>query len=213
MPRSALGTLRAAVRAGPGPAGEGAGPRAGPVAACTRPGCVGGGAEGGPCRHHRLPPRFRDGWKLWPCCGVATRSFDELLAAPGCAIAAAHLAPGAEDEAEADTAAAARSARPGAVPAPEGSAAAAGPCTPCGPPADAGGGAREGAGAPLTCANCRQTFWAEGNHGRACAHHAEPPQFRGGGKLWPCCGRWAADWEEFLALPGCVVGRHRAAPI
>ena len=191
---SALGTLRAAVRAA-GPAGAA---EAGPGAACTRPGCAGG--AGGPCRHHRLPPCFRDGWKLWPCCGVATRSFDELLAAPGCAVAAAHLAPGEEDEAEA--AAAAHGARPGAVPAPEGSAAAAGPCTPCGPPANAGGDAREG---------------AEGNDGRACAHHAEPPQFRGGGKLWPCCGRWAADWEEFLAIPGCVAVEgtfncHRAAP-
>ena len=43
---SALGTLRAAVRAGPGPVREGAGPRCGPVAACTRPGCAGGGRGG-----------------------------------------------------------------------------------------------------------------------------------------------------------------------
>ena len=38
------------------------------------------------------------------------------------------------------------------------------------------------------------------------------PVFHDRRKVWPCCDRGAFDFDEFLAIPGCKRGRHRARP-
>jgi hypothetical protein len=43
----------------------------------------------------------------------------------------------------------------------------------------------------------------------SCRHHAAAPVFHEGSKFWSCCpGQKCLEFEEFLAVPGCVVGRH-----
>ena len=60
--------------------------------ACPRPGCPLGRAGAdrearavGPCIYHPKKPQFRDGWKVWPCCGRGSRDWEALMAIPGCA--------------------------------------------------------------------------------------------------------------------------------
>ncbi len=64
----------------------------GSTPACSRPGCPLGRAGAdrdarvvGPCVYHPQKPQFRDGWKVWPCCGRGTRDWEALMAIPGCA--------------------------------------------------------------------------------------------------------------------------------
>lgn len=81
-------------------AGGGAAP------ACSRPGCPRGraGAGGapqpaaGPCVYHPQVPEFRDGWKVWPCCGRGSRDWEVLMAVPGCAQAPECLPEGSGGE-------------------------------------------------------------------------------------------------------------------
>jgi len=67
----------------------------------------------------------------------------------------------------------------------------------------------------LTCCNggCNQKYREEENHDEACRHHAKGPVFWDGGKFWACCPnekKW--EWEDFIAIPGCVIGRHSNVP-
>ena len=34
-------------------------------------------------------------------------------------------------------------------------------------------------------------------------HHTQPPQFRDGEKLWPCCNKRSKDFNAFLSIKGC----------
>ena len=44
-----------------------------------------------------------------------------------------------------------------------------------------------------------------------CTHHTAGPVFHEGFKSWGCCpGRRTHDFDEFMAVPGCAVGRHDA---
>jgi len=36
-----------------------------------------------------------------------------------------------------------------------------------------------------------------------CVHHTQPPQFRDGEKLWPCCNKRSKDFNAFLSIKGC----------
>jgi len=65
------------------------------------------------------------------------------------------------------------------------------------------------------CCNpgCQQRYREEENHGEACRHHAKQPVFWDGGKFWACCPnikKW--EWEDFIAIPGCVMGPHSDVP-
>lgn len=67
----------------------------------------------------------------------------------------------------------------------------------------------------LTCCNggCNQKYREEDNHDRACQYHCKPPVFWDGGKYWACCPdqkKW--DWEDFICIPGCTIGRHSNVP-
>lgn len=53
-----------------------------------------------------------------------------------------------------------------------------------------------------------QDFLLENNHDKACTYHKDPPYFHEGAKKWTCCGVTKYDFDEFLAVPGCCVGRH-----
>lgn len=80
--------------------------------------------------------------------------------------------------------------------------------------ADAGAGSSaSGADADgaVACKNygCRQRFREEDNAADACKHHTAPPMFHEGKKMWSCCPDSTAwDWEGFMQIGGCAVGRH-----
>jgi len=42
-----------------------------------------------------------------------------------------------------------------------------------------------------------------------CSYHASGPVFHDAGKFWSCCpGVVKYDFEEFLKIPGCMLGSH-----
>ena len=48
----------------------------------------------------------------------------------------------------------------------------------------------------------------ENNVEGSCTYHMEAPVFHEGAKKWVCCGVKKYDFDEFLAVPGCVTGPH-----
>eukprot|EP00850_Spirogloea_muscicola_P017705 SM000155S01634 [mRNA] locus=s155:5728:7759:+ [translate_table: standard] len=75
-----------------------------------------------------------------------------------------------------------------------------------------GGGGGGGGGEPRWACQrigCEaQTTDADNAVGDACLHHPGPPIFHDGGKEWSCCRQRSHDFSLFLAIPGCVRGRH-----
>jgi disease resistance protein len=53
-----------------------------------------------------------------------------------------------------------------------------------------------------------KTFDAENNPEGACQHHTGQPVFHDRKKFWACCKQEAYDWDDFLKLPACAVGKH-----
>ena len=63
----------------------------------------------------------------------------------------------------------------------------------------------------VVCGNfgCGKRFKPEDNAEDACHHHAKGPVFHDTYKYWGCCpDQKALDWEDFEAIPKCVVGAH-----
>ena len=61
------------------------------------------------------------------------------------------------------------------------------------------------------CANkgcMKKTFVEEENGDDACHFHQGEPVFHDLKKYWTCCTKPTYDWDDFLALPTCQVGRH-----
>jgi disease resistance protein len=53
-----------------------------------------------------------------------------------------------------------------------------------------------------------KTFDPENNPEGACKHHTGNPVFHDRKKFWACCKQEAYDWDDFLKLPACAVGKH-----
>jgi disease resistance protein len=68
----------------------------------------------------------------------------------------------------------------------------------------------------LTCCNggCQvKKYREEDNHDKACQYHRLGPVFWDGGKYWGCCPdqkKW--EWDDFICIPGCTIGRHSNVP-
>jgi hypothetical protein len=63
----------------------------------------------------------------------------------------------------------------------------------------------------LVCGNfgCGKRFMPAENSDTACHHHAKGPVFHDTAKYWGCCpSHKALDWEQFEAIPRCVIGPH-----
>ncbi len=57
-------------------------------------------------------------------------------------------------------------------------------------------------------AGCQNVYTIADNHASACTYHAAAPLFHEGSKTWPCCRVKKWDFDDFLAVPGCVTGPH-----
>jgi len=49
--------------------------------------------------------------------------------------------------------------------------------------------------------------------GTVCFHHPLPPFFREGSKGYLCCKRRVLEFDEFLKIKGCKIGRHVFVPV
>ncbi|KAJ3197090.1 hypothetical protein HK101_006052 [Irineochytrium annulatum] len=63
----------------------------------------------------------------------------------------------------------------------------------------------------LKCTNkgCGKSYEEDQNHDTACEHHAGGPVFHEGLKGWSCCSKRVVDFDDFLKIAGCAVGRHQ----
>ena len=59
---------------------------------------------------------------------------------------------------------------------------------------------------------CGEKFTEAENDDAACAFHPGPPIFHERKKGWACCNQTRWDFDEFLKIPTCAVGRHCANP-
>jgi len=176
----------------------------------------------GACRCHAQPPVFHDTRKWWGCCeDIKVFEFDELLAIPGCQRNRhSNEPPAIEVERKAELARANQEAldrfdrkasESGGVNA-DGSAA---------PPKQ---NTQAAADAPkpkprakpklpegyARCKHygCQVDYLIESNVEGCCVYHTEAPVFHEGAKKWVCCGATKYDFDDFLAVPGCAVGKH-----
>ncbi|KAJ3045707.1 hypothetical protein HDV00_007833 [Rhizophlyctis rosea] len=64
------------------------------------------------------------------------------------------------------------------------------------------------------CTNkgCGQPFEDAHNGDTACEYHSGAPVFHEGLKGWSCCSKKVTDFDDFLKIPGCTVGRHSTVP-
>ena len=65
-----------------------------------------------------------------------------------------------------------------------------------------------------TCRNvgCGVTFTESTNGDEKCNYHPGPPIFHERKKGWACCGETRYDFDDFLKIKTCKVGRHNANP-
>lgn len=53
-----------------------------------------------------------------------------------------------------------------------------------------------------------KTYNLDQNEEGCCKHHAGQPVFHDRKKYWTCCKQEAYDWDDFMKLDPCVVGKH-----
>jgi hypothetical protein len=182
----------------------------------------------GACRHHVAPPLFHETRKSWGCCPDRTAwDWDGFMQIEGCKVGR-HSTVDPKVKFAASPTVAAATATGGAAPAPAVAAVAApavksiadfNTANPTAASA-ASSAARVVASAPkretrpdgsVRCVHkgCMAWFQPADNTDAACCYHAGQPIFHDGGKSWSCCpGRTAYEFDEFMAIPGCVKGPH-----
>ena len=56
---------------------------------------------------------------------------------------------------------------------------------------------------------CQKKFTLATNFEGECRHHTKPPVFHETAKYWSCCPhKKAYDWDDFMKIQGCAVGKH-----
>lgn len=59
---------------------------------------------------------------------------------------------------------------------------------------------------------CEKSYDEATNTDTSCTFHPQGPIFHEGLKGWSCCSKRVISFDQFLALPGCSIGRHTDAP-
>ncbi|KAG0319715.1 hypothetical protein BGZ97_001590 [Linnemannia gamsii] len=59
---------------------------------------------------------------------------------------------------------------------------------------------------------CEKTYDEASNTDTACTFHPQGPIFHEGLKGWSCCSKRVISFDQFLAIPGCSIGRHTDLP-
>lgn len=59
---------------------------------------------------------------------------------------------------------------------------------------------------------CQKTFVNDESRTEPCVYHPGQAVFHEASKYWSCCKPRCAEFEEFLKIKGCKVGRHKFLP-
>ncbi|CAK64510.1 unnamed protein product (macronuclear) [Paramecium tetraurelia] len=55
---------------------------------------------------------------------------------------------------------------------------------------------------------CKKAYNQNENNDQACKHHPGKPIFSDLKKGWTCCNKIVYDWDEFMKIEPCAVGKH-----
>ena len=55
---------------------------------------------------------------------------------------------------------------------------------------------------------CNKEFEEKDNVEGSCKYHTGQPVFHDLKKYWTCCKQETWDWDKFMKLPTCAVGKH-----
>jgi hypothetical protein len=180
------------------------------------------------CYFHPGRPVFHEGLKGWQCCTKRVVDFDEAMSLPGCTL-------GSHQSAAPSIKVQTMTNRPvdpkylpkssvngvetfnigGAPPGPTGRSNATVVPTP--PPAiieepDDPMDAVISVGTKCRHHGCNEKFEDDSSRTASCVYHPGLAVFHEGSKYWTCCKPRCAEFEEFLKIQGCKVGRHKFCP-
>merc|ERR1711862_451868 len=176
-------------------------------------------SENGPeaCRYHTGKPIFHDLKKGWTCCNQIVYDWDEFQKIQGCTVGCHSNVKEEVSFFQSNTVANAQKAMDNDPSAPK-------PVQPrtvdqFNKEQEAKKAAEEKKevemvlfytkNGKLKCTNkgCNKEFEEEDNHDSNCNYHTGPPGFHDLRKFWTCCKKEAWDWDEFMKIPTCAVGR------
>ncbi|ORY50739.1 chord-domain-containing protein [Rhizoclosmatium globosum] len=177
------------------------------------------------CEHHSGAPVFHDALKGWSCCPKRVTDFNDFMNIPGCTVGR-HV-PVSATTTPVPTTPAAVTAKPttiidgkevygaAAPAATKATPPASKPSTPAVTPAIKEEDLNDAPNAVIpigtSCKRktCTHTFTGDESRTAECVFHSGSPIFHEGSKGWSCCSRKVLEFDEFLKIGGCKVGKHR----
>jgi hypothetical protein len=175
------------------------------------------------CTHHIAPPFFHDTAKGWQCCREKKAyDWDDFQAIKGCTVGRHSTVEQQKIFQESPTIAAAASASSSdsssqTSSAPLRSIADYNSRNPTAATAASSAKTSQerkstrAADGTARCLNkgCQKTFTVAENSPQSCIHHRGQAVFHDANKYWSCCpNKKCYDFDDFLAVKGCVVGYH-----
>ncbi|KAJ3007663.1 UNVERIFIED_CONTAM: hypothetical protein HDU68_003396 [Siphonaria sp. JEL0065] len=177
------------------------------------------------CEYHSGAPVFHDALKGWSCCPKRVIDFSDFMKIPGCTVGRHIPASAAPPKEQTPPSVVAKPTNIvdgkevyGSAPAPSATKpsapSVAPPSTPATPtikeedlndPVDA----TITVGTACKRKSCNHVYTDEASRTVECVFHSGSPIFREGSKGWSCCSRKVLEFDEFLRIPGCKVGKHR----
>ena len=180
------------------------------------------------CWYHPGNPVFHEGRKGWQCCPKRVDDFDEAMSLPGCTLGSHHSdmpalkaqvirnkpldpkylpkssvdgvetfsVPGAPSVASRSSTSSLASSVPVQI--------VEEPDDPLDAAIDVGTKCRHN--------GCKDPFIDDSSRTEPCVYHPGLAVFHEGSKYWTCCKPRCAEFEEFLKIEGCKVGRHKFCP-
>ncbi|KAJ2684166.1 hypothetical protein IWW39_005074 [Coemansia spiralis] len=170
------------------------------------------------CQYHPGLPEFHEGLKGWTCCKTRVHSFDDFMEIGGCMLGSHSSAPKHKDD---DPFKADLTKYDDVLPTPAPAPSTATPVDTVGavpeprvaepePIDEDPVGAVIAPGAACKRNGCQGLYESEGvSHApEKCRFHPGTALFHEGNKGWTCCKPRATDFDEFLRIKGCTLGRH-----
>ncbi|KAF8163170.1 chord-domain-containing protein [Crassisporium funariophilum] len=204
---------------------------------CTRKGC---GAEYTSntveiCTYHPGVPVFHEGLKSWSCCQDINKpelEFDEFMKISGCTEVEGHTnekplaipsskATPAQDLSTTITSDGKESFQIGGIPQPMPVPSSSSVPVVAPPPILELDDLNKPVAYGTSCRRkgCGTTFVSDevnrqgDGEGTVCHYHPLPPIFREGSKGYLCCKRKVLEFDEFMKIKGCKIGRHVFVPV
>ncbi|KAJ2063923.1 hypothetical protein GGI03_004349 [Coemansia sp. RSA 2337] len=170
------------------------------------------------CQYHPGIPEFHEGLKGWTCCKTRVHSFDDFMEIAGCKLGSHSSTPKHKDDdpfkadlTKYDDVLPAPSPAPSTAAHIEAVEAAPEPRVAVPEPIDEDPvGAVIAQGAKCKRNGCQAVYESEStSHGpEMCKFHPGTALFHEGNKGWTCCKPRATDFDEFMHIKGCTLGRH-----